>query len=480
MYLKIDTQFNPLTYEDLVKPIVDYEKAYKEVEDAYSTLAEQTDAFSNIINQSNSPDAYNMYKEYSDALNTAIDDFSQGMTIGNRAKLLKMKRDYAKNILPIAAASEAMKEANNIRYKAGPDAIFEVSSYDSLDDFLGGKVANNRYQSASAITAKTAAMTEAVMKEALQDPDFKKIMDNQQYMITQHNGGSYEDLMAAIANNPVAQNKFVEIKQQIMKDSGYNNFDIYGKAAIESAINAGLYAGLDKPVRQFEANRNHLTPELLERQRQFEIELKTKGYDKDGNVDPNSPYWRLQGLEYDSTNKTWKVVGKPGTTKPGDKSSSGDRVPVYNDIITVSRDGTRKIGLASGETIKGERVKVDVKNGTYSIKIGNLTLGTYNPKTDTFTGGIDINKRKDENVTKVLGHTYDNDVDDLNVQRLLKDIANVASKTGDNSLNNYNFYIDLDNAKGSSNDGGYSIEPLYRGMLTPFDSSDGGVDLNIN
>lgn len=323
MYLKIDTQFNPLTYEELVKPIVDYEKAYKEVEDAYSTLAEQTDAFSNIINQSNSPDAYDMYKEYSDALNTAIDDFSQGMTIGNRAKLLKMKRDYAKNILPIAAASEAMKEANNIRYKAGPDAIFEVSSYDSLDDFLGGKVANNRYQSASAITAKTAAMTEAVMKEALQDPDFKKIMDNQQYMITQHNGGSYEDLMAAIANNPVAQNKFVEIKQQIMKDSGYNNFDIYGKAAIESAINAGLYAGLDKPVRQFEANRNHLTPELLERQRQFEIELKTKGYDKDGNVDPNNPYWRLQGLEYDSTNKTWKVVGKPGTAKPGGGASGG-------------------------------------------------------------------------------------------------------------------------------------------------------------
>ena len=467
MYLKIDTQFNPLTYEELVKPIVDYEKAYKEVEDAYSTLAEQTDAFSNIINQSNSPDAYNMYKEYSDALNTAIDDFSQGMTIGNRAKLLKMKRDYAKNILPIAAASEAMKEANNIRYKAGPDAIFEVSSYDSLDDFLGGKVANNRYQSASAITAKTAAMTEAVMKEALKDPDFKKVMNNQQYMITQHNGGSYEDLMAAIANNPVAQNKFVEIKQQIMKDSGYNNFDIYGKAAIESAINAGLYAGLDKPVRQFEANRNHLTPELLERQRQFNIELKMRGYDKDGNIDSENPYWEL-----------------PGAKKPGDKSSgsssSGDRVPVYNDIVTVSRDGTRKIGLATGESIRGERVKVDVKKGTYSIKIGNLTLGTYNPKTETFTSGIDISKRKDKSITDILGHTYDNDVDDLNVQRLLKDIANVASKTGDNSLNNYNFYIDLDNAEGSSNDGGYSIEPLYRGMLTPFDSSDGGVNLNIN
>jgi hypothetical protein len=79
-----------------------------------------------------------------------------------------------------------------------------------------------------------------------------------------------------------------------------------------------------------------------------------------------------------------------------------------------------------------------------------------------------------------LGHTYDNDVDDLNVQRLLEDIANLASKTGDESLNNYNFYIDLDNADGSSEDGGYSIEPLYRGMPTNFDSGDGSVNLNLN
>lgn len=323
MYLRLNTRFNPFTYDELVRPLADYGKAYKEVEEAYSTLSEQTEAFKDEVNQANSPEAYKMYKQYSDVLNTVVDDFSQGMTGANRAKLLGMKRDYARSIVPIAKASEAMKEANAMRDKAGPDAIFEVNRYNSLDDFLGGKTANNRYQSASALTSKTAAITEAVMKEALQDPEFKKVLGNQQYMITQHTGGSYEDLMMAIANNPVAQNKFAEIKRQVMKDAGYENYDAYGKAAIENAVNTGLYAGLDKPVRQFEANKGYITPELQERQRQFNIGLKTQGYDKDGNVDPSSPYWKLQGLEYDSATKTWKVVGKPGTVKPGGGASGG-------------------------------------------------------------------------------------------------------------------------------------------------------------
>lgn len=320
MNLKLNTIYTPLTYDELVKPLIDYGKAYKEAEAEYSTLAAQAEAFKDEVNRDINGEAFTLYDKYSTDLNTAIEDFSNGMTVANRNKLLEMKRRYAGEILPIAKASEALKAANDFRDKAGPDAIFEVSRYNSLNDFLGGKTVNNRYQSASALTSKTAAITEAVMEEALQDPEFKKTLDNQRYIITQHTGGSYEDLMAAIANNPVAQNKFAEIKRQVMKDAGYENYDTYGKAAIENAVNTGLYVGLDKPVRQFEA---YITPELQERQRQFNINLKTRGYDEEGNIDPSSPYWKLQGLEYDSATNTWKVVGKPGTVKPGGGASSG-------------------------------------------------------------------------------------------------------------------------------------------------------------
>ena len=192
MNLVINSQFRPFTYDEMVKPLVQYKEVYDKVEQDYSDLATQTEMWKDIVNQTNSPEAYAMYKGYSDQLNSIVDDFSKGMTLSNRKALLGMKRDYARNITPIARASEAMKEANDLRAKAGPDAIFEVGEYNSLDQFLHGKTANNRYQSREALTKKTAAMTEAAMAEALQDPEFKKAMGDQFWMITQHTGGSYD------------------------------------------------------------------------------------------------------------------------------------------------------------------------------------------------------------------------------------------------------------------------------------------------
>lgn len=256
MQLVIDSKFRPFSYDELIKPLMQYKETYDKVEADYSNLAAQTEQWKDIANQTQSPEAYAMYSKYANDLNNIVDDFSKGMTLQNRSQLLAMKRRYASDIQPIARASEAMKEANDLRVKAGPDAIFEVGEYNSLDQFLHGRTANNRYQSRDAITKRTAAMTEAAMASAMKDPEFQKAMGDQYWMLTQHTGGSYEDLKAAIANNAQAQNRFAEIKAQVMKDAGYDRYDTMGKQAIEDAINTGLYAGLDKPARSFQANQN--------------------------------------------------------------------------------------------------------------------------------------------------------------------------------------------------------------------------------
>lgn len=264
MNLVINSKFRPFTFDEMLKPLVLYKEAYDKVEQDYSDLAFQTEMWKDIVNQTNSPEAYAMYKGYSDRLNSIMEDFSKGMTLNNRRALFGMKRDYARNITPIARASEAMNAANELRAKAGPDAIFEVGEYNSLDQFLHGKTANNKYQSREALTKKTAAMTEAAMAEALKDPDFEKYMGDQFWLITQHTGGSYEDLKEAMKlgmmDNPIAQNRFSQIRQEVAKNAGIQNYDAAGQQAIMEAIDTGLYAGLDKPVRSFQANADHITP----------------------------------------------------------------------------------------------------------------------------------------------------------------------------------------------------------------------------
>lgn len=107
-------------------------------------------------------------------------------------------------------------------------------------------------------------MTEAAMAEAMKDPEFQKAMDNQYWLIKQHTGGSYKELREAMKlgmmDNPIAKNRFSQIRQEMMKKAGINNYDAEGQAAIMSAIDLGLYAGLDKPTMQLQANQAFIPP----------------------------------------------------------------------------------------------------------------------------------------------------------------------------------------------------------------------------
>lgn len=325
----IESKFRPFSFDELIKPLSIYKEAYDKVDADYTNLVTQTEQWKDIANQTQSPEAYAMYSKYANDLNNVIDDFSKGMTLQNRSQLLSMKRRYASDIQPIARASEAMKTANELRVKAGPDAIFEVGEYNSLDQFLHGKTANNRYQSRDALTKRTAAMTEAAMASAMKDPEFKKALGNQYWMLTQHTGGSYEDLKAAIANNPQAQNRFAEIKAQVMKDAGYDRYDAMGKQAIESAINTGLYAGLDKPTRSFQANQAYLNPLQAEQLSQAKTEFKWKKQDREPlSIGDNKYLDPVTGLTFtkdEKGNRTYDLTYKkdPNASGKGKSGSTG-------------------------------------------------------------------------------------------------------------------------------------------------------------
>ena len=160
MYLTINSEFKPFTYDELTKPLRDYTEAYNKVEEQYATLAQQTEAWKNIATQDGSPEAYAMYKKYSDELNAVVDDFSRGMTIQNRGKLTGLKSRYASEITPIANAHTALINANAFRdeMRAKDDSIvFNVDRYTSLDDFLHGQMVDNSFISGRTLQADIAS-----------------------------------------------------------------------------------------------------------------------------------------------------------------------------------------------------------------------------------------------------------------------------------------------------------------------------------
>lgn len=323
MNLTLTSKFRPFTYDEMVKPLIQYKEVYDKIEQDYSDLAAQTEMWKDMVNQENSPEAYALYKSYSDQLNAAVDDFSRGMNLSNRRALMRMKRDYAKNITPIALAGAAMKESKKYRQDVlakDNSAIFK-STPTSLDDFLHGKTPDETYVSGDKIITRTAAKAEAVAKSMFSDPQFKQILGKQKYQVMQANGATPEELFKAISQDPDAQPYLASIFKDEWAAVDGDSYGEKEQLAIKNAISTGMYAALAKPTYQFIENGNSMTAaqraslaldqqklsismQQLDLTRQ-ETNAKIEGY-KAARGD--APQWTQEALSYYSDGRVYNYA----------------------------------------------------------------------------------------------------------------------------------------------------------------------------
>lgn len=342
MYITINSEFRPFTYDELTKPLRDYTEAYNKVEEQYATLAQQTEAWKNIATQENSPEAYAMYKKYSDELNAVVEDFSRGMTIQNRGKLTGLKSRYASEITPIANAYNAMQAANAYRdtVKGKDDsAIFNVDRYNSLDDFLNGQTADNNY-----ISGK--ALQDNVAKQTLMESYNK-----------------YNQLIAD-GHSKRAAAKIVSQGDWIDEDAIVNN--IYASSGVtteEAANKVRSYAdtGIMQGVGTFSVNADEsILEEEIARIKAYKSGSGARGGDDDANpfdeeavlIEVYDTFGGAQYEEYDLTNTTKdEYYGTKTMTSKRRKDLSKDRklanARQNQDMLDALE--LRRRGLSMGE-----------------------------------------------------------------------------------------------------------------------------------
>lgn len=261
-----NARFRPFSYDELVKPLVQYKEAYDKAEADYTNLAMQTEAWRDIANQENSPVAYKMYKTYSDDLSRMVDDFSKGMTLSNRGALMGLKRRYASEITPIARASEAFDKAEAFRadIKAkNPNAVFEIDRYNSIDDFLGGRRPNNAYWDGDSTLKRVAAKAKALGRSLYSNPTAKLFLNGQQYQISQLNGISPKELTQILLHpeniNTEAGRQMRKIMEDELSSIDLSKYSLEGQSKINNIIATGMYAGLANPTYNYVANGEYMS-----------------------------------------------------------------------------------------------------------------------------------------------------------------------------------------------------------------------------
>lgn len=317
MYITINSEFRPFTYDELTKPLRDYTEAYNKVEEQYATLAQQTEAWKNIATQENSPEAYAMYKKYSDELNAVVEDFSRGMTTQNRSKLAGLKSRYSSEITPIANAYNAMQEANKYRETVrakDSSAVFVKDRYNSLDDFLNGNQADNTFISSDEIQKN---VTARVLSQSY--TDYNNLI----------NSGIKPDKAVQIVASGNNQS-IADIIADEQSSLGIEAFDTQGQARLNNAILSGVQQGLGSFASKEYMSKSERDASargwanLEESKKQHDRDLEMHGYNKDGSINVNSPYWSIHGIKWETSEDGTlipKVGAKPGTEgkPPGTK-----------------------------------------------------------------------------------------------------------------------------------------------------------------
>lgn len=246
MYLQLQTRFNPFTYDEMVRPLVDYGNAYRALESQYATLQQGAEQFRQAVESDSSQALKDRYHGYTNSLSSAINDFSHGMTAANRSALIGLRGGFARDIQPIQVAfakKAALADEQRKASMANPSMIFEKNAADmSLEEFIKNPMADyGRSVNGNMLTAGVIQKVKGLAQEARTPEGRAKLrkLFPFSYEMIQENGFSMESINEAIRRSPSGPKILIDAMDDVVKASGI--LDWNNKAAIEKAY---YYAGL--------------------------------------------------------------------------------------------------------------------------------------------------------------------------------------------------------------------------------------------
>lgn len=137
-YLTINSKFNPITFEERMKPLLMYKEEYEKQEEALNKMLEDSQSLASLANSPQDADIYRQYQDYQSNLNGLVDNLTNNGKLDSRAAL-QLRRQYLQNLKPyeskLARRNELIREqAKNYTPTTMYDIDFSNIGLDSIDD----------------------------------------------------------------------------------------------------------------------------------------------------------------------------------------------------------------------------------------------------------------------------------------------------------------------------------------------------------
>lgn len=128
-YTVVNSKFEPFSFERYIQPYAIIDKEYRDIQNQYSELEQNAAVWERILDQEKDAALYNLYQDYMGGIEEqALSLEKNGLTSDSRNALLKMKKLYKQDILPIelgyAKKETDIKTQDDIRKQLGNNVEF--------------------------------------------------------------------------------------------------------------------------------------------------------------------------------------------------------------------------------------------------------------------------------------------------------------------------------------------------------------------
>ena len=273
--LTIGSKFNPLSFDEMAKPLIMYKQEADKLEEEINKYEEQGDVIGSLINPTSDIEANKLYTTFKNNAISATNDFyNNGLNSNTRKNLLNLKRNYAENMTKIQAAYSAREAERKLQTEMrakDPTVMFSRNAnYESLDSYLTGKqptsipVSGDYLYQQGLRAGATASSRQDISVEA------KKALGNTYWQLKTDQGFTDTEALNYMENDPMFGTIISTIKagsnidklspadQEIASKSIINGFltgmtnkqDIDFKPVINVKVNTGT-TGSGDPTTNF-------------------------------------------------------------------------------------------------------------------------------------------------------------------------------------------------------------------------------------
>lgn len=244
--LNVGSKFNPLSFDEMVKPYLMYKQEADKTEAAINDYTEKGDVIGSLIDPNRDTEASALYNQFNEAAQSAITNFyNNGYTPDVKKSLLNLRKNYATNMSKIQAAYTAREKErtmqNELKAKDPTIMFSRDANYESLDSYLMGepptyKLVSGDYLYKLGLQAgKSASTRQDLTIEA------RKALENTYWELKQNQGFTDSQALEYMKNtNPM----FNSIVSNIRNGSNIDSLNPNDQERANSAILNGVLSGL--------------------------------------------------------------------------------------------------------------------------------------------------------------------------------------------------------------------------------------------